>query len=210
LVLRAIVKELNVSETTAFPPEQELAFFGAPPLLKGEDPYQYNQLLETVSGTVQPADIFDRAFVRTIVSLIWEDKRYRRLAAETITAAEVEALEQVLRPLMRHSCATLGRDPDHAQTLAEQFVLGNADAIYGVDALLAEAHLDWETVKAAAFSLRRPEIEALNRLVTSAEARMKSTLREIDRHRKTLGRQQTIKQLDNSEFTVVEERKRAA
>jgi hypothetical protein len=195
--------------------EQDLAFFGAAPLLKGEDPNQYNQLLETVSSTVKPADIFERIFVRTIVNLIWEAKRYRRLAAETIIGAEVKALEQVLRPLMTHSVTMFHRDPDHAQTLAEQFVVGQSDAVYGVDSVLEEAHLDWETVKAEAFSLRRREIEALNRLVTSTEARIKTTLREIDRHRKTLGRQlrQAVKRLDDSEIMFVderEERKRAA
>jgi hypothetical protein len=198
-----------------FTPEEELAFFGAPQLLKGEDRSEYNRLLEATVSAVKPADIFEHVFVRSIINLIWEAKRYRGLVTETIAAAELKALEQVLRPLMRHSAATFGRDPDYAQTLAEKYLLRSMDAVYWVDALLEEAGLDWETVKAEAFSLRRREIEALNRLITSAEARMKTTLREIDRHRKTLGQQlrQTIEQLDDSKITSVKERekfKRAA
>jgi hypothetical protein len=54
---------------------------------------------------------------------------------------------------------------------------------------LATAGMNQEVVKAEAFSLRLREIESLNRLISGAEARMKTTLREIDRHRKGLGQQ---------------------
>ena len=81
-------------------PDQDGVFFGAPPLVKGEDPTKYQELLETISMTVEPADIFERAFVRTIVNLIWEANRYRRLIADILAAAEQQALERLLRHLL--------------------------------------------------------------------------------------------------------------
>jgi hypothetical protein len=184
-------------ESLTFPPEQELAFFGAPPLLKGEDPNKYNQLLEAVSSTVEPADIFERAFVGTIVNLIWEANRYRRLIADTLAAAEQEALERLLRHLLYGKDTPFvfdGDDPDNllsikSQALSRQYVLKRQAAVEEVDAILTSAGLDWEVVKAEAFSLRLREIESLNRMIAGAEARMKTTLREIDRHRKGLGQQ---------------------
>jgi hypothetical protein len=208
---------------SAFAPEQELAFFGAPPLLKGEDPNKYNQLLATISSTVTPADIFEGVFVRTIVNLIWETNRYRRLIANMIKAAEPEALERLLRPLLYGSDTALifdGDDPDcplitKAQALAKQYTLQKKDAVEEVDALFARAGLDWEAVKAAAFSFHLREIEVLNRMVAGAEARMKTTLREIDRHRKGFGQQlrRAIEELDDPATPLgeaPEERKRAA
>ncbi len=81
-------------------------------------------------------------------------------------------------------------------------------AVEEVDALLASAGLDRETIKAAAFSLRLREVESLNRMITSAEARMKTTLREIDRHRKGFGQQlrRAIEQVNNRESPLREER----
>lgn len=186
-----------MSEYPAFTPEQDLAFLGAAPLFKGEDPNQYNQLLETVSGTIKPADIFERAFVRTIVNLIFEANRYRRLIADTFVAAEQEALERLLRHLLYGKDLPYffdGNDPDcmlsiKSQSLSRQYVLKRQAAVEEVDALLASAGLDWEVVKAEAFSLRLREIDSLNRMIAGAEARMKMTLREIDRHRKGFGQQ---------------------
>jgi hypothetical protein len=184
--------------------EQDLAFFGAPPLLKGEDPEKYNLLLETVSGTVQPVDIFERAFVRTVVNLIWEANRYRRLVGNTIVAAEQEALLRILNHLLYGTdTPLLQMDGDNimsnkSQSLSRRYVLRQQAAVDEVDALLASAGLDGEVVKAEALSLRLREIEGLNRMIANAEARMKTTLREIDRHRKGFGEQmrRAIEQVD--------------
>lgn len=212
-----------MAESPAFSPEQELAFFGAPPLLKGEDPEKYNQLRETISSAVGPADIFEHAFVRTIVNLIWEANRYRRLIADTLVATEQEALERLLRHLLYGTdtpCVFDGDDPDNflstkSQALSRQYVLRRQAAVEEVDALLTSAGLDWEVIKAESFSLRQREIESLNRMIAGAEARMKTTLREIDRHRKGLGEQLrcTIEKLDDRETPSGEDRdglKRAA
>lgn len=212
-----------MSESPSFTPEQDLAFFGPPPLLKGEDPNKYNQLLETISSTVEPEDIFERAFARTIVDLLWETNRYRRLVADTLVAAEQEALERLLRHLLYGKDAPFGfdgDDPDNclsfkSEALSRQYVLRREPAIAEVDALLASAGLDWEVVKAEAFSLRLREIETLNRMIAGAEARMKNTLREIERHRKGLGQQlrRAVEQLDERDTPpdeIREELKRAA
>jgi hypothetical protein len=188
---------MEMPESFPFTPDQELAFFGSPPLLKGEDPNKYDQLLKSIASTVEPADIFERAYVRTIVDLIWEANRYRRLVADTLLAAEQEALERLLRHLLYGMDTPFVLDSNDpaspmstkSQSLSRQYVLKQKAAVEEVDALLATAGMNQEVVKAEAFSLRLREIESLNRLISGAEARTKTTLREIDRHRKGLGQQ---------------------
>jgi hypothetical protein len=206
-------------DNRSFTPEQDLAFFGAAPLLKGEDPNKYNQLLETVSRSVEPADVFELSFVRTIVNQIWEANRYRRLVGDTLIAAEQEALERQLRHLLYGHDKPFMFDGDgftiKSQELARLYVLKQQAAVEEVDALLASAGIDWEVLKAEAFSLRLREIETFNRMIASAEARMKTTLREIDRHRKGFGQQlrRAVEQLDdpaNASNQDREELKRAA
>jgi hypothetical protein len=202
-------------DPSTFTPDQELAFFGLPPLLKGEDSNKYNALLESVTAAVEPADIFERAFVRTIVDLIWEANRYRRLVGNVFAAAEQEALDRVLRHLLYGRAVPLtfdGNDPDFplsikSETLSRHYMLKRQAAVEEVDALLASAGLDWEVVKAEAFSVRLREIESLNRMIAGAEARMKTTLREIDRHRKGFGQQlrRAIEQLGDQPTAVGEE-----
>jgi hypothetical protein len=133
-------------------------------------------------------------------------------------AAEQHGLERVLKILV-DGTETLtvfeGYLVSKSQELAQQYKLQQEAAIQEVDALLASAGLDWEAVKAAAFSLRVREIEALNRMISSAENRMKTTLREIDRHRKGFGQElrRAIEQLDDptTELSKEQEKlKRAA
>lgn len=210
-------------ELFPFTPDQELVFFGSPPLLKGEDPIKYNQLLKSISRTVEPADIFECAYVRTIVNLIWEANRYRKLVADTLVAAEQEALERLLRHLLYGMDTPFvldANDPTSpmstkSQSLSRQYVIKQKAAVEEVDALLATAGLNQEVVKAEAFSLRLREIETLNRLISGAEARTKMTLREIDRHRKGLGQQfrRAIEQFGDRPTSFREQReqrKRAA
>jgi hypothetical protein len=215
----------GAAQPTGFTPEEELLFFGPPPLLKGEDPDSYDRLLKAVSDAVEPADIFEGAFVRTIVNLTWEANRYRRLVANTVVAAEQEGLDRLLKHLLYGSNTTPilfegGDDPEcpmasKSESLSRQYVLRRQPAIEEVNKLLASAGLDWEVVKAEAFASRLREIEALNRMIAAAESRMKTTLREIDRHRKGFGQQlrRVIDQLDNRETprdTGREELKQAA
>jgi hypothetical protein len=199
-----------------FTQEQETAFFGKAPLLKGEDRRQYDELLVAVSGTVTPADIFELSFVRTIVNLIWETNRYRRLIGNMLAAAEQEALERRLRALLYGSDTPFhfdSIDQDNplsfkSQALSRQYMLKQQAAIDEVSTLLASAGMDWEVIKAEAFSIRLREIESLNRMVAGAEARMKTTLREIDRHRKGLGQQlrRAVEQLDGSVNAIEQDR----
>jgi hypothetical protein len=208
-----------MSEFPSFSPEQDLTFFGAPPLLKGEDASKYQQLFETVSNSVAPADIFESTFVRTIVDLIWEANRYRSLIANTLAAAEQDALQRRLAPLLESYENTFPNGDDlftsKSHALSRKYVLKQQAAVEEVDTLLASAGINIEVVKAEAFSLRLREIETLNRMIASAEVRMKTTLREIDRHRKGFGQQlrRAIEQLNDPTDTLSQDRevlKRAA
>src|ERR1700745_2760834 len=60
------------------------ALFGPPPLLEGEDPEAYNRLLDRVTATLKPRDIFLEIWVADFVHLTWEILRWRRLQARVI------------------------------------------------------------------------------------------------------------------------------
>ena len=80
-------------------PPTKWNFFGPPPLLDGEDPAAYDDLLASVSGAVKPSDILEEIWVRDVVDLAWEARRLRRLKANLIAANAHKGLEQILLPL---------------------------------------------------------------------------------------------------------------
>ncbi len=91
--LRAIVEQRPIKRN----------FFGPPPLIAGEDPAAYDELLARVSGAVKPSDILEEIWVRDVIDLVWEALRLRRLKAEFITTNAHKGLQEILEPLSDYS-----------------------------------------------------------------------------------------------------------
>jgi hypothetical protein len=154
--------------------------FGPAPLIEGEDAAAYDELLVRISSAVRPHDIFEEIWVRDIVDLVWEAFRLRRLKACLMTAGARSALARHLSPLVGGAQADglargwAAREPLAGAEVAEHL----AAAGIGLDGIAAQGlciHLDF--------------IERVERMIMAAEARRNAALREIDRHRATLGRQ---------------------
>jgi len=55
-----------------------LQYFGAAPLIPGEDTEAYNQLLVSAVSALKPDDLIEMMWVRDVVDLEWEIRRARR------------------------------------------------------------------------------------------------------------------------------------
>src|SRR5262245_23401657 len=81
-------------------PATRLNLFGPPPLIEGEDPAAYDDLLVQISAAVKPADILEDIWVRDIVDFTWEIFSLRRLKANLMTATRYKGVEAVLQPII--------------------------------------------------------------------------------------------------------------
>jgi hypothetical protein len=171
--------------------------FGPPPLFDGEDPEIYDQLLTQVSTTVMPTDIFEHIWVRDFVDLTFEVFRLRRLTANLITANAHKGLSEMLAPLVGWS---------QAETLAEGWAARKSDVVEEVNKTLTSAGLTTDNILAQTFSLKVNDIERIEHMMALAEARRNATLREIDRHRQTLGQKlrRAAQQLEDGQLRVIE------
>jgi len=165
------------------PAQQESALppvpFGPAPLIEGEDAGAYDELLVRISTAVRPADIFEEIWVRDIVDLVWEAFRLRRLKACLMTAGARKALAQGLAPVVGWS---------QADGLARSWAARAPGAVAAVEEHLATAGIGLEGVAAQGLCIELDFIERIDRMIMAAEARRNAALREIDRHRATLGR----------------------
>jgi hypothetical protein len=154
--------------------------FGPAPLIEGEDAGAYDELLLRVSAAVRPADIFEEIWVRDIVDLVWEAFRLRRLKACLMTAGTRKALAQGLAPLVGWT---------QADGLARSWAARKPGAIGTVEEHLNTAGVGLEGIVAQGLCIELDFIERIDRMIMAAEARRNAALREIDRHRASLGRQ---------------------
>jgi hypothetical protein len=176
---------------------EHATLFGPPPLFDGEDAEIYDRLVREISTAVTPADILEHIWVRDVVDLTVEVFRLRRLTANLMKANEYKGLTETLAPL-------LGRS--QAETLAEGWAVRKPDVVEEVTKTLTSAGLTTDSIVAQTFALQVNDIERIQHLMALAEARRNATLREIDRHRQTLGQKlrRAAQQLEHGEFEVIE------
>jgi hypothetical protein len=183
-----------------------MPLLGPPPLLEGEDVAAFNDLLARVSAAVRPADILEEMWLREYIDLAWEVLRYRRLKAALINSEVCLGLAQQLTRLIRvrltspckgevgaqsapggGDTASDEQPPPSAYALAERFMARDPQAIEEVEALLASAGQGLDEALARALACRISDVERIDRMIASAETRRNGVLRELERHRATLG-----------------------
>jgi hypothetical protein len=176
---------------------EDPTLFGPPPLFDGEDTKIYDQLLTQVFTTVMPTDIFEEIWVRDVVDLTLEVFRLRRLTANLMKANAYKGLSETLAPLVGRS---------QAETLAEGWAARKPDVVEEVNKTLTSAGLTTDSIMAQTLSLKVNDIERMQHMMALAEARRNATLREIDRHRQTLGQKlrRAAQQLEDGQFRVIE------
>src|SRR5262245_40264138 len=134
-----------------------LKLFGPPPLIEGEDPAAYDDLLIRVSAAVKPADILEDIWVRDVVDFTWEIFSLRRLKANLMTATRYKGVEAVLRPIIGYSHAT--------DTLATKWAQRNPSAIERVTKILDSAGLTMDAVIAQTLSENLDFVERIERMI---------------------------------------------
>jgi hypothetical protein len=173
-----------------------LAWLGPPPLLEGEDAALYDQLLSQISGAVKPSDIFEDIWVQGIVDLVWEMVRLRRLSASLMTPTAHKAVQTILQPFI----------PDYLErdSLAKAWGTRDKAAVKKVDNLLAAAGMSIDAVMAQTLSINLDDIERIDRMIATAEARRNLTMREIERHR-ARDLRQAAQEAEDVEFEAIED-----
>jgi hypothetical protein len=134
---------------------------------------------------------------------VWEALRWRRLKSNLLAASTHAGLEKVLMSLCSYN---------EADRLAKSWARNEAAGRKEVKQVLASAGLSMDAAIAQTLALKIGDIERIDRLVMAAEARRDATLREIERHRATLGQalRRETEQVEEGEFEEVDAPKLAA
>ena len=174
-----------------------LALFGPPPLLEGENAAAYDELLARVSGAMKPTDILEEIWVRDVVDLVWETFRLRRLKSSLLAANAPKGLRDILQTFTWRS---------NPEKLVQSWAARDPAAIKTVEEGLASTGLTVDAVTAQTLSVKIDDIERIDRMIMTAEARRNAVLREVDRHRANLAQalRRASQAVEDAQFEVVE------
>jgi hypothetical protein len=173
---------------------ESVTLAAAPPLIEGESPAGYDELLARVRETLQPGDVLEQIWIREIVDLVWETFRLRRIKANLMSAAAYEGMAEVLRPLV-----------DCPDRLAQSWARRGEKALRTIEAALAKAGSGRDAVAARTFSVRIGDFERIERMLAGVEARRNAVLRELDRYRASFARRlrRTVEAFDDADLEIV-------
>jgi hypothetical protein len=170
------------------------------PLLPGEAEADYVGVAARIIAVAQPRDAIEEFLTRDVIELTWDILRLRRMKAGLWRAAAGKGVRRILSTI---GDVDLAKKADH---FAREWASGGASVRLEFAQMLKKAGLTMDDVMAEAFAKEIDFFERFDRMLASAEARRNNALREIDRHRSTLGVavRQAIDKVEDAEFRDVE------
>jgi len=171
------------------------------PLLPGEDGTEYAKFSVQFLAAAKPRDFIEEMLARDVIDLSWETYRLRRLKAGLLRVACGDGVRSVAGKL-----GPIAAEPWSLYDLAAKWMSGEKEARKRFDEILKKVGLGMEDVMAEALSSKIDTFERIDRMLASSEVRRNTALREIDRHRSTLGVavRQAINEVQDAEFRDVE------
>src|SRR6516164_3804273 len=126
---------------------RQLALFGQPLVLHGEDAAAYQKLLARIREAKRPADFIDEVYIDDVISSQWDAMRLRRLKLGLIKACELKALEAFLEQNLDYDLYSddlaeapqdeLGEEQaDFARSLARKCARNEPDALAELEKIL--------------------------------------------------------------------------
>ena len=117
---------------------------------------------------------------------MWEILRLRRSKAAIINLAFRDALTEVVTQLLSNPGDWKNRQKNHAEKLAREW-FSDPDVKKQIAGLLREFNLDETAIEAEAFRKSADDLEGIDRLMASAEARRDKALVCIAQYRGDFG-----------------------
>ena len=163
-----------------------LAVLREVPLLMTESKAEFDRIRDALNEEIKPRGIIEQMYVADIAYLSWEVLRLRRSKAAIINLAFRAALKDLITQLLRQPgqhTFQLGDQPDE---LARDW-FSDPNVKKQIADLLREFEMDESAIEAEAIRHSTDDLERIDRLMASAEARRDKALVCVAQYRGDFG-----------------------
>ncbi len=181
------MKTRNSTLTSLIPVDVQ-HLYGKRHLVLGENAEAYDDLLSKFVVALSPKGIIECLYTKDIVDLTWDIQRIRGFEVSIINNERTAALGAILAVVVDDGQKAFYQNRDEGKLLANRFISGETKAKEELTSQMAQHGFDENSVTAEAFSQKLPILEVVHRMLAAAESRRDKMIREIERHRETLGR----------------------
>jgi hypothetical protein len=157
-----------------------LELISRPGLTITESADDYDSLVKSLQQEISPRGFIEHMYVADMSAIVWESLRLRRCAAAIINMAFRAALKNLL--------VQFWKNPDEPAPYQESEVLAfewftDPNAKQRVAEILNKFHLDETAIEAEAIRSVAADLELIDRMLMSLEARRNRALRSIADYR---------------------------
>jgi len=156
------------------------------PLLLTESKDEFDLIRDNLNDQIKPRGIIEQMYVEDIAYLVWEILRLRRSRAAIINFAFRDALTEVVTQLLRNPGERNYQLKGNSEKLAREW-FSDPDVKKQIAGLLREFNLDETAIEAEAFRKSADDLERIDRLMASSEARRDKALVCIAQYRGDFG-----------------------
>ena len=162
-------------------PHSVRRIFGKPPIMAGEDPAEYQELLELIRADVQPQNLQEWFLMRDIAHAEWEILRLRGMKVGMLHAMVPRAMSSLIADAEGFPPKAKWAVP--VRKLLVGVVAGDQQAKQDLERLLEEFGLTLDVVTAAAFGETIMSQLHTDRMVAAAYERRNAAYAELERRR---------------------------
>jgi hypothetical protein len=155
-------------------------------LLITESRDEFNLIRDTLHDQIKPRGIIEQIYVEDIAHLVWEILRLRRSKAAIVNLAFRAALKEVIKQLLIKPGDLNFHVEEQSKNLAYEW-FSDPDVKKEIAGLLQQFNLDETAIEAEAFRKSADDLERIDRLMASAEARRDKALMCIAQYRSNFG-----------------------
>ena len=150
--------------------------FNPSPVLKGESAEEFERFSDAFNDELKPRGPLERYLVADMAEKVWEIRRLHRVKTSLINSALRPGLEKLLEWLFAYTGGDHSKWKGALNQLADKW-FGDEREKKEVLEILEQFKLDEFAIEAAAVRFLAPDLEKLDRLMASQEARLSRALR---------------------------------
>jgi len=162
-------------------PDELMGLFGNPPLLDGEDPKFYWDLLAVVVDERKPKSFAEWVYVYDEVTKLWEEQRLRRASAGLLRGERFKALQYFLEEIGVDGHLKKTGGPTN---LAFKYFSDDRKERQEVVSLLEKYGITPATVQAKAAQLNSDAIQMFEAMIARREKSRRKLRKDDDRARR--------------------------
>jgi len=171
------------------------------PLMAGEHVADYEALRASVLREINPSTLIEQIGARELLSLMWDERRLRRLRDAFINGNLEHGIKSKLDRLVEHDDASLDEAErldissySYSSKLTHHYLAKDAQAIAEVTRLFADAHISMDEIVSQVFVRHIKTMQDFDQLITNAVQHRNRLISDLERRKDQ--RQRLVDKMD--------------